>query len=61
MVFLFPVIFIGWKVIKKTKWLKPDEVILRTLENDEIGEYTRNYVERVPKTRWHGYVDRMFS
>ncbi|CZR60941.1 probable carnitine transport protein [Phialocephala subalpina] len=61
MVFLFPVIFIAWKVIKKTNWLKPHEVILRSPENDEIDEYTRNYVELVPKTRWHGYVDRMFS
>ncbi|KAE8443327.1 hypothetical protein EG329_001970 [Mollisiaceae sp. DMI_Dod_QoI] len=61
MVFLFPVIYVGWKMIKKTKWLKPHEVQLRTHEVDDIDEYTRDYVERVPKTRWHGYVDRLFS
>ncbi|KAF7886492.1 uncharacterized protein EAF01_011170 [Botrytis porri] len=61
MVGIFPIIFIGWKIVKKTKWLKPHEVILRTHEVEEIEEYTRNYVERPPKTRWHAYVDKIFS
>lgn len=61
MVGVFPIIFIGWKTVKKTKWLKPHEVILRTQEVEEIEEYTRNYVERPPKTRWHAYVDKIFS
>lgn len=61
MIGVFPIIFLTWKLIKKTKWLKPEEVILRTSEIDDIEEYTKNYVERIPKTRWHGYVDRMFS
>ncbi|RAL63127.1 hypothetical protein DID88_004209 [Monilinia fructigena] len=61
MVGVFPIIFVGWKVIKKTKWLKPYEVVLKTQEVDEIDEHTRNYVERPPKTRWHGYVDKIFS
>lgn len=60
MIGVYPVIFVGWKLIKKTKWLKPEDVVLRTHEV-EIEEYTRNYVERVPRTRWHGYVDRLFS
>ncbi|ESZ91360.1 general amino acid permease AGP2 [Sclerotinia borealis F-4128] len=61
MIGVFPIIFFGWKVVKKTKWLKPHEVILRTKEVDEIEEYTSNYVERPPKTRWHSYIDRIFS
>ncbi|KAM3065078.1 general amino acid permease agp2, variant 6 [Clarireedia jacksonii] len=61
MIGVFPVIFVTWKLIKKTKWLKPEEVQLRTREVEEIEEYTRNYVERMPKTRWHGYVDRIFA
>jgi len=61
MIGVFPVIFVGWKVIKKTKWLGPMEVNLHPIEVDEIDEYTRNYVERPPKTRWHGYVDKIFS
>jgi amino acid transporter len=61
MIAVFPVIFVGWKLLKKTKWLKPEEVQLRTHEVDEIEEYTRNYVERMPRTKWHGYVDKIFS
>lgn len=48
MIGVFPVLFIGWKVIKKTKWLKPEEVDLRQ-GLDEIEEYERNYVPRVPR------------
>ncbi|KAG9236966.1 amino acid transporter-like protein [Amylocarpus encephaloides] len=61
MIFVFPIIFVGWKLLKKTKWLKPEEVILRTREVDEIDEYTRNYVERPPRTMWHGLLDKIFS
>lgn len=45
MVGVFPVIFLGWKLVKKTKWLKPHEVVLRTHEVVEIEEYTDNFVE----------------
>ncbi|KAF7853146.1 uncharacterized protein EAF02_012089 [Botrytis sinoallii] len=61
MVGVFPIVFVGWKIVKKTKWLKPHEVILRNQEVEEIEEYTRNYVERPPRTRWHAYVDKIFS
>jgi amino acid transporter len=61
MIGVFPVIFVGWKLIKRTKWLKPEKVCLRTAGVDEIDEYTRNYMERTPKTRWYGYVDKPFS
>ena len=48
MIGVFPVIFIGWKLVKRTNWLQPHEVVLRTVEVDEVDEYTANYVERVP-------------
>ena len=48
MIGVFPVLFVGWKVLKKTKWLRPEEVdLLRDVE--EIEEYTRNYTPRPPK------------
>jgi amino acid transporter len=58
---VFPVIFVTWKLIKKTKWLKPHEVVLRTSEVDDIEEYTRNYVPRVPRNKAHALVDKLFS
>lgn len=48
MIGVFPVLFVGWKLLKKTKWLKPEEVDLRK-DVAEIEEYTRNYVERPPR------------
>ena len=48
MIGVFPVLFIGWKLLKRTKWLKPEEVdLLKDL--DEIEAYTRNYVEVPPR------------
>jgi amino acid transporter len=58
---IFPLIFVGWKLFKKTRWLKPHEVVVKGPEVDEIDEYTNNYVERVPRTRWHGYVNKLFD
>jgi len=48
MIFAFPVLFIVWKVIHKTKWLKPEEADLK-MNLDEIAEYERNYVEMPPR------------
>lgn len=61
MVAVFPILFVFWKFYKKTKWLKPLEVNLRPAEVEEIEEYTRNYVEPVPKTRFHGLLDKIFG
>ena len=48
MVGIFPLLFLIWKLVKKTKFLKPTEVdFVKDLE--EIEEYTRNYVEEPPK------------
>ena len=48
MIGVFPLLFFGWKFLKKTKWLKPEEVdLLKDL--DEIEEYTRNHVEVPPR------------
>ena len=48
MIGVFPVLFVGWKLLKRTKWLKPHEVDLQK-DLDEIEEYTRDFVERPPK------------
>ncbi len=44
MIGVFPILFVSWKLFKKTKWLKPHEVDLYK-DVEEIEEYTRNYVE----------------
>jgi yeast amino acid transporter len=45
---LFPVLFGAWKLIKKTKWRKLEEVDLKG-EVEEIEEYTRNFVPQPSK------------
>ena len=48
MIGVFPILFFGWKILKKTKWLKPEEV---DLYKDVAGieEYTRNFVAIPPR------------
>ena len=45
---LFPVLFFGWKLIKKTHWKKLTEIDLKG-EVAEIEEYTRNFVPQPSK------------
>jgi yeast amino acid transporter len=48
MIGVFPELFVGWKVLKKTRWLKPGEVELRK-DVEEIEAYTREFVAEPPK------------
>ena len=48
MIGVFPIFFVGWKLLKKTQWRRPDEVDLYR-DVADIEEYTRNYVPRPPK------------
>ncbi|KAL1604602.1 general amino acid permease agp2 [Nothophoma quercina] len=60
MVFLFPIIFLGWKFVKKTKTVKAHEADLIT-DLAEIEEYTRNYVP-TPETNWFNKtLDKLFG
>lgn len=48
MIGVFPVLFVVWKLLKGTKFLKPEEVDLRS-GVEEIEEYSREYVPVVSK------------
>lgn len=48
MIGVVPVLFVGWKLIKGTKWMKPGEIEL-TKDQPEIEEYERNYVPSPPR------------
>ncbi len=43
MIGVFPILYVGWKFFKRTKFLAPDEVDLFQ-GVDEIEEYQRSYV-----------------
>ncbi|KAI9819851.1 MAG: hypothetical protein M1827_006420 [Pycnora praestabilis] len=60
MIGIFPILFVFWKILKKTKWQKPEDVdLLRDV--DEIEEYTRNYVPIPPRNAFNKYFDKIFS
>jgi amino acid transporter len=60
MIFIFPVLYIGWKLIWKTKYKKPHEVDLQE-DLEEIEEYTRNYVEVDDQNRFNRWMDKIFG
>ncbi|KAF2131662.1 hypothetical protein P153DRAFT_365231 [Dothidotthia symphoricarpi CBS 119687] len=60
MVFLFPVIFVGWKLIKRTKWVKTQEMDLVT-DLAEIDEYTRTFVEKPETNMFNRILDKLFG
>ena len=47
MVGVFPVLFFGWKLVKKPRWLMPEEVDLIT--GVEIEENTRYFAPEPSK------------
>ncbi|KAI4127433.1 MAG: hypothetical protein LQ338_003203 [Usnochroma carphineum] len=47
MVGAFPIIYFGWKILKRTKIITPTEVDLHK-DVEEIDEYTRTYVPNPP-------------
>ena len=60
MVFIFPTLFFGWKILKKSKWVKSNEADLVT-DLAEIEEYHRLYVEKPETNPFHRALDRLFG
>ncbi|KAF2447985.1 hypothetical protein P171DRAFT_383273 [Karstenula rhodostoma CBS 690.94] len=60
MIFIFPVLYIGWKLIWKTKYKKAHEVDLQE-DLEEIEEYTRNYVEVEDQNKFNKWMDKIFG
>ena len=48
MIGIFPVLYVGWKVIHKTKVHKPEEVDLKK-NLDEIEEHEAAYIDLPPE------------
>ena len=61
MIFVFPILYLGWKVIKGTKFLKPTEVNLRPADLDQIEEYHNNFVPAKADSMFERVLDKLFS
>ena len=48
MIGVFPVLFITWKVLKRTKWVKAQDADLRT-DLDDIEQYTQSFIAPTQK------------
>jgi amino acid transporter len=60
MIGLFPVLFLGWKFIKKTHRVKLEEMDLVT-DLAEIEEYTRNFIEVREPNPFNRVLDKLFG
>ncbi|KAJ5144065.1 Amino acid/polyamine transporter I [Penicillium bovifimosum] len=60
MICVFPLLYFGWKIIHKTKFLKPEEVDLVT-GVPEVEEYTRDFVTTPPKNIYHKVFRILFD
>ncbi|KAF5020964.1 hypothetical protein F66182_7010 [Fusarium sp. NRRL 66182] len=57
---LFPTLYVGWKLVHKTKIHKPQEVDL-CKNLDEIEEYEQNYIPQPPKYLFERILDKLFG
>ena len=60
MIFIFPVLFIGWKILKKTNFKKAHEIDLQQ-DLDEIEEYTRTFVPKEETNVFNKWLDKLFG
>ena len=60
MIFIFPVLYLGWKFIKKSKYKKAHELDLQE-DLEEIEEYTRNFVETKDQNAFNRLMDKIFG
>jgi amino acid transporter len=60
MIIIFPVLYFGWKFIKKTKVHKLHEIDLQE-DLEEIEEYTRNFVEVEETNKFAKILDKLFG
>lgn len=60
MIAVCPLLFLAWKVLKRSKFYKPEEVdLLKNL--DEIEEYEANYVPQPAKSAFERSLDFLFG
>ncbi|KAL8693385.1 MAG: hypothetical protein Q9218_001777 [Villophora microphyllina] len=55
MIGVFPILYCGWKIVKRTKFIKAEDVDLHQ-DVEKIDEYTRNYVPGPPAYVYIGHT-----
>ncbi|ETS01914.1 hypothetical protein MKX07_000383 [Trichoderma sp. CBMAI-0711] len=60
MIFVYPVLYFGYKIVRKTKIRKPEEVDLLK-DVAEIEEYQNNYIPTPPRNGFEKILNSLFS
>lgn len=60
MIFVFPLLYFGWKFLKRTKSIKAEDADLYQ-DVEEIEEYHSNYVPSKPKNAVDKWFNWLFS
>lgn len=60
-VFVFPILYFGWKLVHKTKIVKPTEVDFYPPDLAEVNEYEQNFVPQKSKSMFERVLDKLFS
>lgn len=60
MIFVYPILYFGYKFIRKTEIRKPEEIDLFK-DLDEIEEYQRNYIPTPPRNGLEKVLDKIFG
>ncbi|KAH0490809.1 hypothetical protein TgHK011_002261 [Trichoderma gracile] len=60
MIFVYPVLYFGYKIVRKTKIRKPEEVDL-VKDVAEIEEYQNNYIPTPPRNGFEKILNTLFS
>ncbi|KAL6909252.1 amino acid permease/ SLC12A domain-containing protein [Trichoderma evansii] len=60
MIFVYPILYFGYKIIRKTEIRKPEEIDLFK-DLDEIEEYQRNYIPTPPRNGFEKILEKLFG
>lgn len=60
MIFVFPLLYIGWKLLKRTKIVKPEDADIHR-DAEEIDDYHNNFVPSKPRNAVDKWFNKLFS
>ena len=60
-VIVFPILYFGYKFVRKTKLLKPSEANLYPPELEDVNQYQANYIPTRAHSMFERILDKMFG
>ncbi|KAF4119393.1 hypothetical protein GMORB2_4912 [Geosmithia morbida] len=60
MVMIFPVLYVGWKIIHRTKFVRPMDIDFQ-LDQQDIKDYEDNYIPQPANNMFERILDKLFG